>query len=151
MRKHNHAGKSKYEKENYARGVKKVSIEGTIPIEQPFTTDTTDEELAPPISGTKGKNKPRRSKRNRFKLHLKEHWVNYLFGMAIFACTYFVIESKISFAEVKKDISYSEKAISNNESLLGEIENKFDSIASEIKSLSDRFDLFIKLTMKKEP
>ena len=97
------------------------------------------------------KGKTRKSKVNRFKIHVKENWVNYLFGLAIFGAGYFVVEAKVDIAKLFTISEFNKENVGKFEERFDKIDDYLNSQNASIKSLNDRFDLFIQLQGVKKP
>lgn len=150
MKKSHSPRRSKQEKRRYTKAVMKCDSDPTIPRNDLGSTISEidcDEETN--IQGTKR----RRSKSNRFKLHLIDNWPAYLIafiatigGIYLLTIVPKINELSSNATSTKEQI----KEINNNiTSNYNDLNQKISKFSSDVKSLQDQFRLFIEM-MKKE-
>jgi hypothetical protein len=145
-----HAAKTKYERDEYINFVQRSGEDHTIPhVEDGTLRDDNNEysEMSPKNIGPKRKNI-----QNRFLIHIKEYWPNYLMGGIGTAALFFFVTFNIKIAEINKDVSYIYEKLNENTRRIEKVSDDVFSLkddlstfGAELKSLNDRFHMFIEL------
>jgi hypothetical protein len=138
-----HRAKTKAERDAYINNLKNSQIDPTTSID-----DIGGESTLEDSNGDKANKRPKKTRKslsNRIKLHFKEHMVGYAVSLLIFIGVYFLITSKVELAQVNKDLSYQSTEITKTSEKVDKISDDVSFFKSEIKSLNDRFQLFIDL------
>jgi hypothetical protein len=141
-----HVGRSREDQKQYISAALASNAEPTVP-------DVTGTESTLNDSETFD-NKPeynplsRRNKGNRFVLHIKESWPSYVIVAAIGLFSFLFLNVNVKIAEINKDIARQAEKIDENGGIVQQLSNDFSRFSAELKSLNDRFDLFIRLMQK---
>jgi hypothetical protein len=137
-----HRTKTKLERDRYISAVRTSIDETTLPDISDGTLRDDDEYLPEEkgYAGPKQKNKT-----NRIIFHMKEHWPGYLISTVGVLALFFFVTLNVKIAEIDRDIFYIRERISENTEKIEKVSDELSSIKADIKSLNDRFVLFIDL------
>jgi hypothetical protein len=142
-----HVPKSKAEQEEFVWAIREVKESPTIPVLG--VGKSTLESIGDDTDASSYK-KPRKSPANRILLRLKENWVSFLVPVVIAIAGYFLVTAKVEVAKLNKDFEYQYKDIGHQAENLNKAVEKIEELSrdittihSEVKSLNDRFQMFI--------
>jgi len=142
--------RSKSERDNYLRNVKDRKDE---PTRKENGNGTLDDIYA---SGDDNQSSvSRKFLRSRFFLHIKEYWPSYLMGTVGVLALFFFVSMNVRLAETSKDISYLYRELADNTQKIEKVSDDVTTLREQIllyrgdlKSLDDRFAMFIELFRK---
>jgi hypothetical protein len=137
-----HTPKSREERNDFIQIIREMNAEPTLPGGQEEGTLGGDRK---PDTRYDTDRSTRKNGRNRFILHIKESWPNYLIGALSVIGVYFFITSNVRLAEINKDISYQSEKLADNTQKIEKVAEDVSSFHADLKSLNDRFSLFIEL------
>jgi cell division protein FtsB len=87
--------------------------------------------------------KPRKSPLNRMSLYLKEKWPSYIITIVISIIGFFAFTARENITKLNKDIEFQSKNLDTATEKIEELSLEVTTVHSEVKSLNDRFQLFI--------
>ena len=146
--------RSKQAKLKYTKAVMKCNSDPTIPRNDLGSTiSETDCEEDTSIQSTKMIRRRRRSKSNRFKLHLFDNWPAYLisFVVTVFGIYLLTIIPKITELTNNAVLTNEQiKTINSNLALnYNDLNSKMSTFSSDVKSIQDQFRLLIEMIKNK--
>lgn len=150
MKKSHSPKRSKQEKLRYTKAVMKCDSDPTIPRDNLGSTIAEiecDEETE--IQGTKR----RKSKSNRFKLHLGENWPAYLIAFIASIGGIYLLTIIPKITELSNNASTTNEQIKEINSTItsnyNDLNQKLSTVSADVKSVQDQFRLYIEM-LKKE-
>jgi hypothetical protein len=145
-----HLAKNKHERDEYIKFVRSSGEDHTVPYVGNGTLRDDDE--YPDLEYSENGGPKRKNKANRFIIHIKEYWPNYLIGCIGPLALFFFVTFNIKIAEINKDITYINGKLNENTQQIERVSddivllgNNILTLDGKIKSLNDRFTLFIEL------
>jgi len=148
--KNNYTAKNKIEQQRYVSSVFMRKEYPTMPEETQGTLgEISDEEKIG--NDTLG---GRSNKKNRLILHLKNnistYCVSFISSLILLLALFFFKDFDIKLVSINKDISFQNEKIEQSTKNIEKLSDNVSSFQADLKSLNDRFAMFIELFKKQD-
>jgi hypothetical protein len=138
--KRSHITKTRIERENFIRSVVDRKDESTRQEKGVGTLDN-DEPDNDDVPFTNPRNFPP----NRIYRHIRKNWLGYVIGGIFTMLLIFIGTSHAQIEGTRTDIKYINEKVDGNTRKIEKVSDDLNSVQSGIKSLNDRFAMFIEL------
>jgi len=145
-----HTVKNKAERENFKRNIIDTAEESTKEETKYGTIDGNEQD-----NDDNSRKKSRKFFKNRLYIYIKEYWPQYLLGTVGLLALFFFVTMNVRVAEINKDVSYLYIKTEENTRKIEKLSDDVISLREQmliingnVKSLDDRFMMFIELFKK---